>query len=96
MIGPDGKFQCREPQHNGATRTRTRRQVRGRRRSLFSTASTGSGSGSGSGSESLNPPKRFLSGSHKPPRRFLVIGGNGAGIGNFLIFFPAAYYFAGN
>ena len=74
MIGPDGKFQCREPQHNGATR----RRIRGRRK-LFSTASTGSGSG-----------------SHKPPRRFLVIGGNGAGIGNFLIFYPAAYYFAGN
>jgi hypothetical protein len=28
------------------------------------------------------------------PRKFLVIGGVGAGIGNFLIFFPAAYYFA--
>ena len=28
------------------------------------------------------------------PRKFLVIGGVGAGIGNFLIFFPSAYYFA--
>lgn len=28
------------------------------------------------------------------PRKFLVITGVGAGIGNFLIFFPAAYYFA--
>jgi hypothetical protein len=27
-------------------------------------------------------------------RKFLVIGGAGAGIGNFLIFYPAAYYFA--
>jgi len=27
-------------------------------------------------------------------RKFLLIGGKGAGIGNFLIFYPAAYYFA--
>jgi hypothetical protein len=27
-------------------------------------------------------------------RKFLLIGGVGAGIGNFLVFFPAAYYFA--
>lgn len=27
-------------------------------------------------------------------RKFLMIGGKGAGIGNFLIFYPAAYYFA--
>ena len=27
-------------------------------------------------------------------RKFLVIGGVGAGLGNFLIFYPAAYYFA--
>ena len=27
-------------------------------------------------------------------RKFLLIAGNGAGIGNFLIFFPAAFYFA--
>lgn len=27
-------------------------------------------------------------------KRFLLISGAGAGIGNFLIFFPAAYYFA--
>lgn len=30
----------------------------------------------------------------KGQRKFLVMGGAGAGIGNFLIFFPAAYYFA--
>ena len=27
-------------------------------------------------------------------RKFLLIGGLGAGIGNFLIFYPAAYWFA--
>lgn len=27
-------------------------------------------------------------------RKFLVLSGGGAGIGNFLIFYPAAYYFA--
>ncbi len=27
-------------------------------------------------------------------RKFLMITGHGGGIGNFLIFFPAAYYFA--
>lgn len=27
-------------------------------------------------------------------RKFLMIGGLGAGIGNFLVFYPAAYYFA--
>ncbi|KAJ1380069.1 hypothetical protein B484DRAFT_412167, partial [Ochromonadaceae sp. CCMP2298] len=37
----------------------------------------------------------FLSGSHKTSdKKFLVVSGNGAGIGNFLVFFPAAYYFA--
>ena len=30
----------------------------------------------------------------KNQRRFLLIGGAGAGIGNFLVFYPAAYYFA--
>lgn len=30
----------------------------------------------------------------KSKRRFLLIGGGGAGIGNFLIYYPAAYYFA--
>lgn len=30
----------------------------------------------------------------KSDRSFLLIGGAGAGIGNFLIFYPAAYYFA--
>ena len=28
------------------------------------------------------------------PRTFLLIGGAGAGIGNFIVFYPAAYYFA--
>lgn len=31
---------------------------------------------------------------HSKDRKFVLIGGAGAGIGNFLIFFPAAYYFA--
>ena len=30
----------------------------------------------------------------KANRKYLLIGGKGAGIGNFLIFYPAAYYFA--
>jgi hypothetical protein len=30
----------------------------------------------------------------KASRKYLLIGGKGAGIGNFLIFYPAAYYFA--
>lgn len=30
----------------------------------------------------------------KSQRRFLLLGGAGAGIGNFLVFYPAAYYFA--
>ena len=30
----------------------------------------------------------------KNKRRFLLIGGGGAGIGNFLIYYPSAYYFA--
>lgn len=33
--------------------------------------------------------------THKPSsRKFLIIHGRGAGIGNFLVFFPAAYFFA--
>ena len=27
-------------------------------------------------------------------RKFLVLSGSGAGLGNYLIFYPAAYYFA--
>jgi hypothetical protein len=27
-------------------------------------------------------------------KKFLLIAGEGGGIGNFLVFFPAAYYFA--
>jgi hypothetical protein len=27
-------------------------------------------------------------------KRFVMVGGNGFGVGNFLVFFPAAYYFA--
>jgi hypothetical protein len=36
-----------------------------------------------------NPAARKMS-----DKKFLVVAGAGAGIGNFLIFFPAAYYFA--
>ncbi|RYH18878.1 hypothetical protein EON65_26785, partial [archaeon] len=31
---------------------------------------------------------------HSSKRSFLLIAGNGGGIGNFLVFFPSAYYFA--
>jgi hypothetical protein len=27
-------------------------------------------------------------------KKFVMVGGNGFGVGNFLVFFPAAYYFA--
>jgi hypothetical protein len=43
---------------------------------------------------SVSANNTALKGVQMITRKFLLIGGVGAGIGNFLVFFPAAYYFA--
>ena len=39
-------------------------------------------------------PNDEIAADERLHRKFLLFGGEGGGLGNFLIFFPTAYYFA--